>query len=671
MKAVVVIMCAVCDFMRKNAPLGPGPEAEFASTQVSDYTALLNGLNWSGLGVSGRPTIITYSFESSAQSVLRTLGGESTTFLNTFQTFTQEQRNTAVNALNQWANASGLVFLEVPATLGEIRFGAYDTNYSNSGLVGGYAYYPYVTLAHGANNFQSDIGGEIVIDKNSGFDFVLLAHEIGHAIGLKHTFSGTPVLTSSLDNYTHTVMSYTYGPNSGALGEIDTAAAAYLYGPNGTGVESAGRYYWNAANLTLVQYGTSEAESIRGIGVNDIIYAGNGNDLVVGYTGSNFLSGEGGHDSLTGGSGSDTLSGGSGYNYLYGSDGTDIAILSMNIAASAVSSGPTGVKYVSNIASGEFDTLQNVEVYQFTDYYGAYVAPIYTARNGTAASEVVNGAATADQMYAGDGNDSLYGLDGADQMYGGNGIDILVMGTGNDAGMGNAGNDYVYSGAGDDVAGGGPGIDVLLGEIGNDSLYGGDDQDYLYAGDGNDFLSGDGGVDVLIGEGGNDSMEGGAGGDYFYGGVGDDSGAGADGNDIFVMDSGSDFAVGENGQDYFYMGEGNDTMLGGAGVDVLLGEGGNDFFEGGTDVDYFFLGSGIDTVLVNGGTGAKVVNDFTAGGGDLIRLVGWGFTSYSDVLANIYDAGSLTIISQSGGSASVWLNGVSPSQLTGAEFSFV
>lgn len=70
----------------------------------------------------------------------------------------------------------------------------------------GYAYFP-----------GDGIGGDTFISASNSvgeaeghyFSKSLMAHELGHAMGLKHPFEDAPILESALDNYYYSIMSYT------------------------------------------------------------------------------------------------------------------------------------------------------------------------------------------------------------------------------------------------------------------------------------------------------------------------------------------------------------------------------------------------------------------------------------------------------------------------------
>lgn len=102
-----------------------------------------------------------------------------------------------------------------------------------------------------------------------------------------------------------------------------------------------------------------------------------------------------------------------------------------------------------------------------------------------------------DTLYGGEGNDYLYGEQGDDYLYGEQGNDYLMGSDGNDYLYGGQGNDYLWDTEGNNILNGGLGDDILLSANGDDELNGGEGNDYLDAGMGNNTLKGGTGYDTF------------------------------------------------------------------------------------------------------------------------------------------------------------------------------
>lgn len=457
--------------------LGLGP---LAST-VSTFQALLSGYSWGGfgMGVTNTPMILTYGFPTGVPSQLLSdpdLAGRAGTFL----TIRSEIQAMIRTSLNDWSAATGIAFVETPPELATISFYMLDLDGAlpNSPDLAGLAYLPFGNVAGSTGPWTSydAAAGDVIIDNDyaslapQDLDFLrlVIAHEIGHAIGLKHPFETTSqnsaTLAASLDKLSTTVMSYTYdGPPPSTPRTMDIDAIRHLYGP-GTPDGSPFAWSFDPGTFVVTQTGSGAPDVIRGTGSLDIIRAGAGNDFVASYDAADQVFGEAGSDTIYGAEGDDALYGGSAE--------TDPAD-----AADLIFAGPGQDRVFGN---GGNDTL-----------YGGPGADIIFGGGGEdlifGGNSVNDPVDIRDIIYGGAGADTIYGNGGDDLIYGGQGFSDPA-----DA------SDWIYGGAGNDEIYGNGGNDNLFGNAGFDTLYGGAGADWLYGGENADTLSGGPGADNYV-----------------------------------------------------------------------------------------------------------------------------------------------------------------------------
>lgn len=388
---------------------------------------LLAGVRMGGNAGVGQGTSVRYSFDTpqDSSSVLNAAAQQVTT--EWFQ---------------KWSHVANLTFTKVTGNASsEIDIGMKNLSPPNGG-VKGYALLPYSSYS------------KIVLDDdspnlaNTHFMYSAAGHEIGHALGLAHSFvtypngqQGPSTVGPYLNNTDYSIMAYTGGTYSGDR-IVDTPmwgdvmAVRYLYGKN---------YSYHSGNDTFTPTHTRPMTVVDGAGTDTL--------LVNNSTGNNQID----------------------LRFDYGDKPQDrVNLIPIN--------------------GGQAE-------FWFADQFE-------NAISGSG-HDRITGNDAGNYLYGGNGNDVIKGLGGNDVIFGGankndgteNGHDTLYGELGNDIIFGNGGNDTLLGGSGNDTLFGGTGNDLLDGQEGGDRLYRGNGQDSLYGGTGNDLYfigSNDGGATIIF-----------------------------------------------------------------------------------------------------------------------------------------------------------------------------
>lgn len=568
----------------------------------SSATDLHKGFNW----ITNN---LNYKFITALPSYYS--GGDEEA--NNFQAFNTQMQDATVRILDMLETFTNLTFTEVTN-----QNQAYTLTFAQAFMSAGkgaHAYYPSTHLKGGDvwtnNRFANTQNPE-----EGNYGFYTLMHEIGHALGLQHSFE---VFNGAEATSQYSVMAYDWDYGFSETFQLyDIKALQDLYGAN-TGynigddtyhLKTDARYtLWDAGGIdtfdashvttnvildltegSFSSVGLSENIAIAYGTIIENATGGSGDDILGGNDADNILIGNGGDDTFYESAGNDTMDGGF---------GQDTAIFDTALAKFVVTFIDNVTLTLQNTITSAVNTLTSIENFVFNsvnytleqleDLFG-FVNEV-TGRDiqpdklrGTVDDDLINGLSGDDYLYGGSGEDELNGGDGRDFLYGQSGEDELNGGDGND-----------YLNAGD-------GIDILNGDDGNDSLYAGNQDDTLYGGNGDDLLQGENGNDTLYGDAGADVLSGNNGNDRLYGGLDNDKLYGNDGNDRLFGDSGDDNLYGGAGGDFLFGDFGNDSLFGQAGNDVLNGWQGDNKLYGGAGNDTLMGTDGGDDIL-RGGTG--------------------------------------------------------------------
>lgn len=501
---------------------------------LSTYSTPSPVLSWHSGNELGTPVNLSYSFLSGA-----------TNGVSGFSAMNANLQGSVSTALTQVQNFANVTFNQVGANSGDMNFGTANYGGSPAGFVAGVAY-----TSWGISSTHSSYANANVYLTNAGFAnystaepgssaFATLLHEIGHGLGLDHSFSGG-IVPDGTDSSKYTLMSYTdfypNGVNPSSLMLYDIMAIQYLYGAN-TSYNSGNTTIDLAAFLAngpaaLWDGGGTDTITLAGLTSGMTLNLTEGIYSSVNYTDDFVIAYNAGIENARGSDFADTITGNGDDNTLYGVSGNDVL------------NGGDGNDVLSGGSNN--DTLY-----------------------GQNDNDVVLGGAGTDSLYGGTGNDTLSAGSGNDNLDGGADNDIVLGGGGNDTVLGNTGFDTLAGGGGDDSLDGGAGNDLVLGASGSDTVRGGEGVDVLSGGTGDDFVFGDTGDDAAFGAAGSDTLYGGANDDALYGGV---------------------------EADIVFGGGGNDSLFGGLGNDFLTGGVGNDTYYGGADSDVFEFTEGADQV---------------------------------------------------------------------------
>ncbi len=458
--------------------------------------ALDSGSHWGDMGLSQN---LTYSFVTTANDNI-------TPGISGFQTYSADQQTAVRAALAKYSDIAGLTFTEVAdSTNVQLRFFRDDLKSVGSSSSAGYTWLPTNGDVH-INTIYPDLSA-------GNYGFEVLIHEIGHALGFKHSGNTGansdegPFLPSSEDNTHNTVMSYNLtAPNMVDMALFDKAAIHYIYGVNqkirttNDTYHISDRYIWDGAGIDTVSASDQTQAVYLNLTAGSWIYAGaksesilSVNQAFIGYGTviENALGGSG-NDTLQGNSLNNSLDGGLGADTMFGGLGSDTYYVD-NLVDAVVETSTLAFETDSVYSSVSYSLSANLEYLILTGF--SAINATGNAQNnlllGNGAANILDGNLGADNMVGGLGNDSYYVDNTGDIIAESSTLateidtvnssvsyslsrnveNLILLGVAGINATGNTQNNVLSGNAAANSLNGGTGVDTMIGGLGNDSYY--------------------------------------------------------------------------------------------------------------------------------------------------------------------------------------------------------
>jgi Ca2+-binding RTX toxin-like protein len=381
-----------------------------------------------------------------------------------------------------YASHDGQPLLPGEINLLSLGIGGADGSYTRLGIVNGVLRVVETDVLRGIENVFGHSHSEIIIGNE--LDNILAGN------------GGADTIDGGLGN--DVIIG---GDAQGAVTSIDTVSYASHNGVTevvGTDIISLGQ---NGADGSYTRQGlvsaptphvgTVETDVLRGI---ENVGGSNRPEAIIGNEQANTLSGLGGDDLISGRGGDDIVNGGAGDDeYVFvafpggslGTDrffdesGTNDRVLIDSLSDILPQTGRDGDDLVVVLTTGTF---------RIVDHFNGHQIESLITQDGQSmvlANGLIGGNGSG-IIAGGRGAQTLDGRGGDDFLYGNDGNDHLLGGTGNDRLYGGAGRDVLDGQDGDDMLDGGPGSDRLIGGAGRDIFvvtpasaggHGGDDDD--------------------------------------------------------------------------------------------------------------------------------------------------------------------------------------------------